>query len=236
MKDKRVNLSFWFKIRLLASYFKRERTTSSYLLERTNMCAFIIPCFSGNLIHMINVRDLAHAILLIRWAPLITSKKMQIKLLIIIELFWKKMQEISSFFEAIGTPVLDFLVTFALGFKAKVAALLVYLVACVWWISQIHLWCCTCWSLDPQYLYTLQTLVVHVLKLLSQLVIRATQYVQIVVYRTLHEQISKRRKIRKKIWFALPVFILKYKHHKKLMFLRTKFQLHGHYYSWIWTM
>ena len=50
------------------------------------MRAFIIPCFSGNLIHMINVGDLAHAILLMHWAPLTASKKMQIKLLVITQL------------------------------------------------------------------------------------------------------------------------------------------------------
>ena len=41
------------------------------------MRAFIIPGFSGNLIHVINVGDLAHAILLIHWVPLASSKIMQ---------------------------------------------------------------------------------------------------------------------------------------------------------------
>ena len=47
-------------------------------------------------------------------------------------------------------PCFELLVTSALDFKATVDPSLVCLVACVQWLSQIHLWCDTCWPLDNQ--------------------------------------------------------------------------------------
>ena len=61
--------------------------------------------------------------------------------------FWKT----PVFFVGAIIPRFGLLLTSALGFEARVDPSLVYLVTCVQWISQIHLWCETCWPLGGDY-------------------------------------------------------------------------------------
>ena len=48
-------------------------------------------------------------------------------------------------------PYFGLLVTSTLGFKARVVLSLAWLIACMQWIPQIHLWCNTCWIFDGQH-------------------------------------------------------------------------------------
>ena len=49
------------------------------------------------------------------------------------------------------SKVIGLLVMPALSFKVGVDALLAFVVACVPWIPQIHLWCDTCWPPGGQH-------------------------------------------------------------------------------------
>ena len=64
------------------------------------------------------------------------------------EMFFLIFGEHQSLLWGHGYPCL---VTSTLGFKARVDSLLVYFLTCIQWISHIHLWCNTCWSLHDQY-------------------------------------------------------------------------------------
>ena len=55
-----------------------------------------------------------------------------------------------TFISPMGTPIALFW-TPALGLKARVDLSITYIVVCVQWIPQIHLWCDTCWPLDGHH-------------------------------------------------------------------------------------
>ena len=48
---------------------------------------------------------------------------------------------------ATDTPLFGFLVTFTLGFKARVGPSLAYFMTYMWWVLQTHLWCEISWPL-----------------------------------------------------------------------------------------
>ena len=65
--------------------------------------------------------------------------------------FFKIFGRHKSFLWGQWYPCFGLLVMTALGFKARVDPWLACFVACMQWISQIHLWCNTCWPLDGQH-------------------------------------------------------------------------------------